>query len=502
MESNDVQVVAFDDEQMFAVGRALKAVADQVYETPKIEPITYSQEEIIELLSDSENATDNDDGSDCEIFGEICTNLEPFQEEVKLEPCNEENTLESQILNSGEQLPTHLSNGVVNNFSDRAVLNNDADAIAHLNYRESITQKQTTAVFSNNIIVLDDDDEDQLYNENGAEENNDENNSGLSDEEEKEKKCIDLLELDSDDNNQPSTSSGSKVKSNTYNLEAFLVYLCPQCGVSCDNIKKWNAHTDIVHNFRSISKLNLKTVISRQGVLSYQCNSCEKKFTSDTAYNFLLSHRIRHMTIPEFLRCRLCEERFSSRNLFLKHFKKKHSKVALQKLRRTEAIRCHMRFICPICKKKSKNLGDWTEHLDEAHDWYQKLPEKVTTIRDNLVECKTCAATFRTKQTKFHSLRHEPNKPFHCKLCKNHSAYSLDVVAKHIRVEHFKETSYDREYRCNYCDKVFERYARRIAHMAEEHTIELLRCDVCRKRFNSTAGLLTHMTKLNHRKIK
>lgn len=498
-----MQVVAFDDEQMFAVGRALKAVADQVYETPKIEPITYHQEEIIELLSDSENAADdNDDGSDCEMFGEICTNLEPFQEEVKLEPCNQDETIDSQSLKSAEQLVARFSNDAVNKLSDRAVLDNDDAAIASLNYRESLKPKQTTQGFSNGIIVLDDDDDDQLCNENGDEGNNDENNSELSEEEVKEKKCIDLLELDSDADDQPSTSNDRTTKSNTYNLEAFLVYLCPQCGVSCDNIKKWNAHTDIVHNFRSISKLNLKTVISRQGVLSYQCNSCEKKFISDTAYHALLGHRIKHMTIPEFLRCRLCEERFSSRNLFLRHFKKSHSKVTLQKVRRTETIRRHIRFLCPICKAKAKTLRDWTEHLDDEHDWYQKLPEKVTAIRDNLVECKTCSVTFRTRQTKWHSVRHETHKPFHCKLCKNHSTYSLDVVTRHIRVEHFKEKSYDKEYRCNYCDKIFDRYAKRIAHMAEEHTIEVLRCEVCRKRFNSTAGLLTHMTKLNHRKLK
>ncbi|XP_053954357.1 zinc finger protein 26-like [Anastrepha ludens] len=487
MDGGDLQVVAFDDEQKFAVGRALMAIADEVFETPKLEPITYEQDDIIELLSDSENAAD-DDGFECEVFGKMCTDLEELSENLQKDSPNQ---LESFKMSE--------PNDAIN-FANRAVYDTDTTAIANTEYRQFVTQNITNEI----IILDDDDDEDHTLSSENIAESNSIDDGKISDKDEKEKKVFDLLEVDTDDSNQPTSSNNSNRHTNAYshNLEAFLIYLCPQCGVSCGNIKKWNAHTDIVHNFRSISTLNLKTVISRQGQLSYQCNTCEKKYVSDSPFRVLLNHRIRHMAIPEFLRCRLCEERFPSRCSFLRHLKKVHKKIALQKLRRTEPIRSHIRFFCPICRAKASSMNVWMRHLENEHDWYNQLAEKVIKIRDNIVECKTCAATFRSKRNQWHLLRHEKYKPFKCKLCKDASGYDLSHLTKHIRVEHLNEIPYDRQYPCNYCDKVFGTHTRRITHMLEMHTIQELACEVCGKKFNSTSGLLTHMAKLNHQKIK
>lgn len=498
MECSNLQVVSFDDEQMFAVGRALRAIADQVFEEPKLELISYEPEEVVELLSESENAGDEEEGSDCEIFGKICTNTENFSENTQT------NYLEQFQTKIGRTQST-LNNSKIlaEEFADQAVFHNDDVLLNNVSLKGTEEQRTPRQDSFNEIIELDDSDNDSVYNDNGTLNNSCENNAELSEEDVKEKKCIVLLDDDSNDSNQPSTSrdADNQTNLNTHNLEAFLNYICPQCGVSCGNIKKWNAHTDIVHNFRSISILNLKTVISRQGQLFYECNSCEKKFISDAPYGILLNHRIQHMTIPNFLRCRLCEERFSSRRMFLQHFKKMHKKIGLKNLRRSESIRRHMQFLCPICKKKATNLKEWKSHLEIEHDWCNKLDEKINMIRDNLVECKTCLTTFRSRQNLWHLVRHEEHNPFHCKLCQNVSSYSLHKIAKHIRIEHLKEKC-KTEFRCNYCDKVFPTNSRRIIHMNEMHTIEKLTCEVCDKEFNSSARLLAHMAKLNHQKIK
>ncbi|XP_014100564.2 zinc finger and BTB domain-containing protein 41 [Bactrocera oleae] len=481
MDTTNLKVVSFDDEQIVAVGRALRAVADQVYEESKLELVSYEPEEVVELLSESENADDEDDGSDCEIFGKMCTNTENLSE----------NTQTDFVVPFEIKIDDMQStNGVVEELTNQAVLHNDDVLLNNVSLEQAEEQIAPRQDSFNEIIELDDSDNDSVCNDN-------------SEEDVKEKKCIVLLDDSSNDSNQPTTSTDAAQQTNlnAHNLEAFLNYICPQCGVSCGNIKKWNAHTDIVHNFRSISILNLKTVISRQGQLSYQCNSCEKKFISDAPYGKLLNHRIQHMAIPYFLRCRLCEERFSSRRMFLFHFRKKHKKIALHKLRRAESLRCHIRFLCPICKKKAANLKEWKSHLEIEHDWCNKLNEKVNAIRDNLVECKICLATFRAKQRLWHLVRHEEHNPFHCKLCKKIKAYNMHTIVKHIRVEHFKEKCL-REFRCNYCDKVFTTNPRRNIHMNEMHTIEKLTCEICDKKFNSSARLLTHMAKLNHQKIK
>ncbi|XP_011187459.2 zinc finger and BTB domain-containing protein 41 isoform X1 [Zeugodacus cucurbitae] len=495
MESSKLQMVSFNAEQMDAVARALRIVADEVYEQPKLELISYEPEEVIELLSESENAGDEDDGSDCEIFGKMCANIEEISENntayvEKFEP-------EVERMDSAPQ----ESNVIVGKFTDPAVLNNDNFIPLNAGYKETGEQSTSGLDSFNEIIDLDDSDNDSVCSGNGANNNVCPSNAELSDEDVKEKKCIVLLDDDSNDSNQQSTSKDAGHQKNSHNLDAFLNYICPQCGVSCGNIKKWNAHTDIVHNFRSISMLNLKTVISRQGQLLYECNTCEKKYISDAAYGILLNHRIQHMTIPNFLRCRLCEERFSSRPLFLKHFRKVHKKIALNKLRRSDSARGHIRFLCPICKKKSANLREWKSHLEIEHDWANNLDEKVNLIRDNLVECKTCLAIFRSKHSLWHLVRHEEHNAFHCKLCKELSSYNIHKVAKHIRIEHLKEKC-TQEYRCNYCDKVFSNNPRRICHMNEMHTIQKLSCEICDKEFNSSARLLAHMAKLNHQRIK
>uniref|UniRef100_A0A034WJT1 Zinc finger and BTB domain-containing protein 17 n=1 Tax=Bactrocera dorsalis TaxID=27457 RepID=A0A034WJT1_BACDO len=494
MDSTNVQVVSFDDEQIIAVGRALRAVADEVFEEPKQELVSYEPEEVVELLSESESGGDVDEGSDCEIFGKICTNTENVPENTQTD------FVIPFVIKTDDMQPT---DGVVEEFANQAVSQNNDVQLNNVSRKETEIQLASRLDSYNEIIELDDSDSDNDLDDNGTPNKSCDNNSELSEEDVKEKKCIILLDENSNDSNQPSTSTDAvqQTNLNTHNLEAFLNYICPQCGVSCGNIKKWNAHTDIVHNFRSISILNLKTVISRLGQLSYQCNSCEKKFISDAPYGILLQHRIQHMTIPNFLRCRLCEERFSSRRMFLLHFKKMHKKIGLKKLRRSESIRCHIRYLCPICKKKAANLKEWKDHLEIEHDWCNKLEEKVNTIRDNLVECKTCLTTFRERQSLWHLVRHEEHKPFHCKMCKKMKSYNLYTIARHIRVEHLKQKC-KVEYRCNYCDKVFSSCPRRNIHMNEMHTIEKLNCEVCDKEFNSSARLLTHMAKLNHQKIK
>uniref|UniRef100_W8CB02 Zinc finger and BTB domain-containing protein 48 n=1 Tax=Ceratitis capitata TaxID=7213 RepID=W8CB02_CERCA len=483
MESSDLQMVSFDEEQIFAVGRALMAVADEVYETPKFEPISYEPEEVIELLSDSENGENGveEDTSDCEIFGQMCSNIELAAIDTVI------------TKDHPEENEVYLNEAVVE-CPDQATNDTTSINITKENNQESVTSQVGLSA----IIELDDDDDSTCNNGIDAD-NINANKGGFSEEEVKEKKCVNLLDYDSDDNNEPSASK--HLPRNCHNLEAFLNYLCPQCGVSCCNKKKWNAHTDIVHNFRSIDKLNLKTVISRQGQLFYQCKSCEKKFNSDCSHRILLNHRIQHMTIPQFLRCRLCEERFSSRMQFLKHFKSKHRKIALEKLRRSESFRKHIIFACPVCKKKTANMKSWMSHLESAHDWYNKLEEKVTTLRINLVECKSCLATFRSNYVKWHSLRHEENKPFNCKFCKKFKSFTFGPIINHIRVEHFNE-KFEQIKHCYYCDETFANFRQRSDHMIEMHTIERLTCEVCEKKYTSSARLLAHMAKFNHQKIK
>ncbi|XP_067613132.1 zinc finger protein 778-like [Eurosta solidaginis] len=492
----DVRVVAFDEEQKSAVGRALMAVADQVFDQSKIEPGAYQQNDVIELLSDSDNdafeVEENDDeDADCEMFGQMCDPMET----VKSEPQGyTEEIIASAIVETDIPGATNVSVEAIDKLPEQPVIHSDIILVSAKKYR--LTPNAPVTDTLQGIIDLDDDDENYcdympVYN--------DDSNGYNGDVDVKEKKFVDLLDIGSgDEDNQPSTSNCQR---NYYNLEAFLIYLCPQCGVTCGNIKKWNAHTDIVHNFRSISVLNMKTVINREGQLCYLCNTCNKRFNTEHSYGVLLKHRIKHMPIPEFLRCRLCDVRFTGRPEYLRHFRRAHKKIGLQKLRRAETIRRHVEHSCPICKEIFENYDEWVEHLDDEHDYQDKVQEKVTVVRDGVYECKTCAVTCRSRNMRWHLLRHEEHKPFKCKLCKHFEGNNITLMGKHIRKEHLKQET-GQKFRCKYCEQTFATYPQINKHTMEMHTIEKLTCDVCRKTFNSTSRLYAHMVKMNHQKIK
>ncbi|XP_067647818.1 zinc finger protein 660-like [Eurosta solidaginis] len=493
----ELGVVAFNEEQKSAIGRALMAVANQGCNQSKIEPGAYQQNEGIELLSVSDNDAveveeNGDEDADREMFVQMCDHMEMVKSEPQLYT---EKIIASAIVETDIPDATNVCVEANDELPEQPVIHSDIIVVSAKKYR--LTPNAPVTDNLQGIIDLDDDDENhcdyiRVYN--------DASNGDNGDVDVKEKKLVDLPDIGSDDeDNQPSTSNSQR---NYYNLDAFLIYLCPQCGVTCGNIKKWNAHTDIVHNFRSISELNMKTVINKEGQLCYFCNTCNKRFNTERGSGVLLKHRITHMPIPHFLRCRLCDLRFSGRPHYLSHFRKAHKEIALRKLRRNEAIRRrHVEHSCPICKEIFEDYDEWVEHLDGKHDWQDKLQEKVTVIRDGVYECKTCAVTCLSRNMTWHLLLHEEHKPFKCKLCQNFDGNSITVMERHIRREHLKQDT-GPKFPCKYCDQTFATYPQINRHTMEMHTIEKLTCDFCSKTFNSTSQLYVHMVKMNHQKIK
>ncbi|XP_053968813.1 zinc finger protein 808 [Anastrepha ludens] len=139
-------------------------------------------------------------------------------------------------------------------------------------------------------------------------------------------------------------------------LEAYIRYLCPECGCEFNEQSSWRTHVFNEHNIENAIQTNFQLLENQQ---SYLCLDCmDVQHTSK--YAELQRHRFMHMPFQAYLKCKLCSKTKSS---------------------------------------KPKMM----HHLQECHDYKDNMPSKHSTFDNTeftaeLYACEDCRKYFTTKE--------------------------------------------------------------------------------------------------------
>lgn len=265
--------------------------------------------------------------------------------------------------------------------------------------------------------------------------------------------------------------------------------------------KKRHVDTDYVENENSI----------------FKCPGC---MTTCETKSALLQHFTTHGKSP--LSCKLCRSTFNSILLFWKHQKKKECKLSLLKCSECDEKfkyrRHYLKHIlghndnnCRYCEEKFSTWALYKNHLKEKH------PD-IKMERD-LIPCRFCAMSFRrhlglynhyqvehskgkfvclscglllpTKEKfKEHSLVHESEKIWKCKICKM-KFYRRQQLLFHVSV-HKSGT-----YKCLTCDITVTSKVDLYKHKKDGHEVKgpepKFECEICHKVFKKNVVLKNHM---------
>lgn len=197
--------------------------------------------------------------------------------------------------------------------------------------------------------------------------------------------------------------------------------------------------------FRKLSHLNAHVTLTHLGELPYQCDVCEKQFSSTRTYNsHLLIHQKRPNEFP--FKCNICDKTFP-----IKFYWRRHTLLHAQ----------HKRYMT-----KCRTIKCYTH--------------------DNKVLCELCGAV--VLNIKQHMITHTPKQdPLECEICQKKLATKSTLI-KHIRVH-----TGERPYPCKYCGKRFKVLNNKCVHERIHVGIKKHVCPVCGKGFLEKSYMVKHL---------
>ncbi|XP_005102263.1 oocyte zinc finger protein XlCOF6 [Aplysia californica] len=246
--------------------------------------------------------------------------------------------------------------------------------------------------------------------------------------------------------------------------------LCPQCGISCKNIRR---HIKIAHNnsrpylctdcgFRakSITNLNAHTVIHSE-VKEVKCSLCDYRCHTK---NQLDRHMVRHSSVKKF-KCSFPDCAFACKT---QGSLKRHTQI------HTSGIK----YACPICDYYARDRADLKKHKISQH------PRNVS------YDCKECGMSFeRVAELKKHSLAiHRSNKICFCAYC-DYSCETPQELRDHMQIHYGKYS-----FICNVCGYTCRLKSLYKRHMARHNKDKKFACPTCNYACAEKADLQKHLT--------
>ncbi|XP_059056425.1 zinc finger protein 431-like [Achroia grisella] len=212
----------------------------------------------------------------------------------------------------------------------------------------------------------------------------------------------------------------------------------------------------------------------------------------------------------------------------LKEHTREHKKNEIKKILSTYGAECLVVYAdisdlkCSLCDGKQSNLNELKTHLIRVHKkkMYPEYNNRVIPFKlsqDNVYECQICGFNFETfgsierhmnvhfrnyvcqdcgtgfvtkYRLKVHCKSMHVGGNFPCEICKKvfttHQKQKNHVDAVHKMVKRFK---------CTRCPERFSEYFKRQKHMVEVHGVAPLqyKCNVCDKSFDRRYTLSRHM---------
>ncbi|TKS80717.1 Zinc finger protein 10 [Collichthys lucidus] len=230
--------------------------------------------------------------------------------------------------------------------------------------------------------------------------------------------------------------------------------------------------------FRDKDKLEQHQRVHGRDAYAFSCHICNKSFMSDSA---LEDHLVVH-TENRSYSCLLCPESFERLDLLKDH-------VGVHAV-----DGC---FTCPSCKKTFSDFIQVKKHIRCFHS-------------EKIFQCPDCEKAFcRPDKLRLHMLRHSDRKDFLCSTCgkqfkrkdklrehmqrmhnpdreakkadRIHRSKTLKLKVNHLskrhpemRIDDVPELTLpiikpNRDYFCQYCDKVYKSASKRKAHILKNH---------------------------------
>ncbi|CAH2245017.1 jg3221, partial [Pararge aegeria aegeria] len=213
------------------------------------------------------------------------------------------------------------------------------------------------------------------------------------------------------------------------------------------------------------------------------------------------------------LKCTLCNEEIPNLTELKSHLTKKHNKKIQDYPDRVVPFKLTTNvFECQICKCVFETFGAMDRHMNVHFRNYV---------------CKECGTGFVTKSRfKKHSQQHNEGS-YQCETCKKiyttplKLKYHIDNVHRMVKrhkctkcderfTEYFQRQKHMEdahgvaklEYKCNVCDKIFDRKTRVSMHMKRYHLEQRdYQCEMCSYTCFTKAALKIHMIKHNGERI-
>ncbi|XP_069363852.1 zinc finger protein 25-like [Maniola hyperantus] len=263
--------------------------------------------------------------------------------------------------------------------------------------------------------------------------------------------------------------------------------------------------------------------------------------------------------------CFYCRNIFENLEKLQEHQQKTHKRSEIKKILATFGAESLIVYVdvtdlkCTICDKSIQNINELKSHLIKIHDkkFHTEYPDRVIPFKlsnNNVFECQVCGFNFETfgsierhmnvhyrncvcsqcgtgfvtkYRLKVHIKSMHVGGNFPCDICKKvyttQQKHKNHVDTVHKMVKRFKcpkcserFTEYFRRqkhlveihgvaplrYRCNVCDKAFERRYTLSRHMKRDHLEERdFQCQLCAYKCFTNVELRVHMVKHNGERI-
>ncbi|XP_022605323.1 zinc finger protein 676-like isoform X2 [Seriola dumerili] len=244
---------------------------------------------------------------------------------------------------------------------------------------------------------------------------------------------------------------------------------CLECGKtfsSCSALKNHRfVHTSArpfkcthCHNtYKSRKDLNQHVLNhSKPKVLSFACNFCEKRFSSQG----LLTVHLRHHTGERPFACSYCDKRFLTKSVL-----KSHARIHTGE----------RPYACTLCDKNFTQLYPRTVHL-RMH------------MKEKPYLCSTCGMSFCSSGALLvHSRSHTGERPYRCEACGKAFATAAQLTL------HRRSHTGERPYSCSQCDKSFHSCSGLKKHMRTHTGEKPHKCLTCHKTFSQKSNMKIHL---------
>nr|XP_019529611.2 zinc finger protein 271 [Aedes albopictus] len=252
----------------------------------------------------------------------------------------------------------------------------------------------------------------------------------------------------------------------------------------------------------------IATVVAEAGVTmdpnSTTCPICSKSFPKRYHLN---RHMRCHLTSPQFV-CDLCNTGFTRREHLYRHMKTHNPSE-----KKLECPQCHKRFIRRDHIRVHLKTHNMTpEGIEEVMQSFPvETPDRKRADKEDdsaepkgPKECHVCGKKFlRAFRLKRHLLTHEAD--IECGHCdRKFAAVSYRDYKSHMEADHpglplqpekiiEGDDSDERPYKCELCDRAFQRKTHMTRHMTMHLASRQFECSVCQKAFNRKDNLQTHL---------